>query len=81
MFDRIEKKTGVKMDDILKLAKSLKDADFKDEKTVRSIISKVSSMAKKPVTKEKEDMLVQTILSGKVPKDLTQLGEMLKKKK
>lgn len=81
MFGNIEKKTGVKMEEVLKLAKSLRHADFQDEKTVREVIKKVGSLANKPVSKQKEDMLVKTIISGKVPKDFSTLEKMLKKKK
>lgn len=81
MFGNIEKKTGVKMEEVLKLAKSLRHADFQDEKTVREVIKKVSALANKPVSKQKEDMLVKTIINGKVPKDFSSLEKMLKKKK
>ncbi|ARI77381.1 stage VI sporulation protein F [Halobacillus mangrovi] len=81
MFGNIEKKTGVKMEEVLKLAKSLRNADFQDEKTVREVIKKVGALANKPVSKQKEDMLVKTIINGKVPKDFSSLEKMLKKKK
>ncbi|KHE72690.1 stage VI sporulation protein F [Halobacillus sp. BBL2006] len=81
MFGNIEKKTGVKMEDVMKLANSLKYADFQDEKTVRDVIKKVSKLANKPVSKQKEDMLVKTITSGKVPKDFSSIEKMLGKKK
>ena len=34
-FKSVEKKTGVNMKDVLDLANSLQNANFKDEKTVR----------------------------------------------
>ena len=34
-FKNVEKKTGVNMKDIMDLANSLQNANFKDEKTVR----------------------------------------------
>ncbi|RDY66537.1 stage VI sporulation protein F [Halobacillus trueperi] len=81
MFEKIEKKTGVKMTEVFKLAQSLQGANFKDEKTVRNVVKKVSSMANKSVSKEKEDMIVKAILGGKVPKDLASMEKMLSKKK
>jgi len=39
-FKSIEKKTGVNMKDVLDLANSLQNANFKDEKTVRSVIKR-----------------------------------------
>ena len=50
-FKNIEKKTGVNMKDIMDLANSLQNANFKDEKTVRSVIKRVSKIANKPVSK------------------------------
>ncbi|WP_460267473.1 stage VI sporulation protein F, partial [Clostridium tertium] len=38
-FKNIEKKTGVKMQDVMNLAGSLQNANFKDENTVRSVIN------------------------------------------
>ncbi|MBA2173978.1 stage VI sporulation protein F [Halobacillus locisalis] len=81
MFGNIEKKTGVKMDDIMKLAQSLQNADFQDEKTVRKVIRKVSALANKPVSKKKEDALVKAIVNGNVPKDMSSIEKMLGNKK
>lgn len=81
LFDKFEKKTGVKMDEVFKLAQSLQGANFKDEKTIRNVIKKVSSLANRPVSKEKENMIVKAILDGKVPKDMASMEKMMKKKK
>ena len=50
-FKNVEKKTGVNMKDILDLANSLQNANFKDEKTVRHVIQRVSKIANKPCFK------------------------------
>ncbi|WP_028782426.1 stage VI sporulation protein F [Thalassobacillus devorans] len=81
MFNNFEKKTGVKMDEVMKLAQSLQGANFKDEKTIRNVINKVSRLANKPVSKSKEDMIVKAILNDKVPKDLSSIEKMIKKKR
>ncbi|PYZ97459.1 stage VI sporulation protein F [Alteribacter lacisalsi] len=81
MFKGFEKKTGVKMDSVIKLANSVKNANFKDEATVRDLIQRVSKLANRKITKEKEDQLVQTILSGKTPKDLGAIKKMMDEKK
>ncbi|WP_409254086.1 stage VI sporulation protein F [Bacillus sp. SCS-153A] len=81
MFGNFEKKTGVKMDDIMKLAQSFQNTNFKDEKQVRTMIKKVAQLANKPVSREKEEMLVQAITSGKVPKDMNEIQKMMNKKK
>lgn len=79
LFDNIEKKTNVKKDDIFKLADSVKDANFQDEKTVRQLIKQVSALAGKPVTKEKEDKIVNAIINNNMPMDINTIGKMFKK--
>ncbi len=79
VFNNIEKKSGVNMSEILKLADSLKNADFNDEKTVRKIVRRVGKIANRNVSKEQEDKLVKAITSGKVPKDMNALAKMMKK--
>jgi hypothetical protein len=54
LFGSLEKKTGVKVTEVMKLAQSLQNSNFKDEKTVRSVIHQVSSLAKKPVPKKQK---------------------------
>lgn len=78
MFGNIEKKTGVNMNEILKLANSLSNANFKDEKTVRRVIQQVAQLAGRRVSKEKEDMIVKSILNNNVPLDLNALTKMMK---
>jgi hypothetical protein len=79
LFDNIEKKTNVKMDDVFKLADSVKDANFKDENTVRQLIQQVSTLAGKTVDKEKEDKIVKSIIDNNMPMDLNTIGKMFKK--
>jgi hypothetical protein len=62
-FKNIEKKTGVNMKDIFDLANSLQNANFKDEKTVRNVIRRVSQIANKPVNKDMEDQIVKSIVN------------------
>ncbi|HHW37048.1 MAG TPA: stage VI sporulation protein F [Bacillales bacterium] len=80
MFGNIEKKTGVNMGEILKLANSLSNANFKDENTVRRVIQQVAQLAGKRVPKEKEDMLVKSIISNNMPMDLNALTKMMNNK-
>lgn len=70
LFDKIEKKTKVGKDTILKLARELQDGDFKNENTLRNIISEISEITGKEVSKEKEDKIVNMVINDKVPKDI-----------
>ncbi|QQF62506.1 sporulation-specific transcription regulator SopVIF [Bacillus mojavensis] len=79
-FKNIEKKTGVNMQDVMNLAGSLQNANFKDENTVRSVIKRVAQMANRRVPKELEDKIVQSITSGKEKLDFGTISKMLDSK-
>ena len=70
IFERIEKKTNVNKDTIIKLAKELENGNFKDENTLRNIIGEISAITGNTVSKEKEDKIVNMVISDKVPKDI-----------
>lgn len=80
-FKNIEQKTGVRMKDIMELANSLQNANFKDERTVRGIIQRVSALANKPVPRQLEDQIVQSIVKDGQKLDMQTITDMLNKKK
>lgn len=79
-FDNVEKKTGVKMNDVFKLADSLQTANFQDEQTVRKVIAQVAQMAGKKVPKEREDKIVEAITKNNTPLDISTISNMINKK-
>ncbi len=79
-FKNVEKKTGVNMNDIFELANSLQNANFKDEKTVRGVIRRVSQIANKPVSKETEDKIVSSIVAEGKQLDFGTIAQMINKK-
>ncbi|MFC0188528.1 stage VI sporulation protein F [Fictibacillus aquaticus] len=79
-FDNIEKKTSVKKDDIFKLAQSVSHSNLGDERTIRMLVSQVASLAGVPVSKQKEDQIVQAVLNNKVPLDFAALSKMFEAK-
>lgn len=80
LFKNIEKKTGVNMKDVFDLANSLQGANFQDENTVRNVIQRVSHMARKPVSKDLEDKIVNSIVNGKEKLDFGTIAKMINKK-
>lgn len=80
-FKNIEKKTGVNMKDIFDLANSLQNANFKDEKTVRNVIRRVSQIANKPVSKEMEEQIVKSIVNDGKQLDFNTIANMMNNKK
>lgn len=72
-FNKVEKKTKVNKDTIIDLAKKLQGGNMKDESTLREVISTLSKMTGKKVSKEQEDKIVSTIVSDKVPKNIDKM--------
>lgn len=72
-FNKVEKKTKVNKDTIIGLAKKLQDGNMKDENTLREVISTLSLMTGKSVSKEQEDKIINTIVSDKVPKNIDKM--------
>ena len=73
VFDKVENKTHVDKATILELAKQINDNGLKDEKTLKSVIRKLSVITGKNVSKEMEEKIINTILEDKVPKDVEKM--------
>ena len=73
LFNKIEQKTNINKETILKLADKLQKNDMKDENTIREIINDISNLTGKEVSKEKADKIVNAIKNDKVPKNLDKM--------
>lgn len=69
------------MKDVLDLANSLQGANFQDEATVRSVIKRVSAIAGKPVNKEMEDKIIQSVVQDGNQIDFSTISNMINKNK
>ncbi|MRH41405.1 stage VI sporulation protein F [Aquibacillus halophilus] len=65
MFKNVEKKTGVDMQSISKVANSFNGKNVQDENTARQLVRQVGKLAGKKVPKETEDMIVKMLSNGK----------------
>ena len=72
-FKKVEKKTKVDKDTLVHLAEKLQNGNMKDEKTIREVIATLSKMTGKPVSKEREDKIIETIVEDKVPKSIDKM--------
>lgn len=79
LFDKIQKNAKINPEDIYKIAESVKHADFTDEKTVRKLIQQLSKLANRPVPKDKEDKIVESIIKNKMPMDSKSLNQFFDK--
>lgn len=80
LFKNVEKKTGVNMQDIFQLAQSLQNTNLQDEKNIREVIRKVSEVANKPVAKELENQIIQSIVKDGKSMDFNTISKMINKK-
>lgn len=78
IFDHLKKNANIDADEVFSVANSVQSADFTDEKTVRRLIRQLSKMANKPVSKQKEDKIVEAITKQNMPLDMNTLGKFLK---
>lgn len=73
IFETVEKKTNVKKEDILKLAKRISGQDLTDDDNLRSLIKDVAKLAGKEVSKEKEEKIISAVKKDKVPHQMSDL--------
>ena len=69
-FDKVKKKTNVDKETILSLANKLQQGNMKDEKTLKEVISEISKMTGREVSKEKEQTIIDAVINDKVPQNL-----------
>lgn len=72
-FNKVEKKTKVDKKTILGLAEKLQKGNMKDEKTLREIISTLSEMTGKKISKEQSDKIISKVVDGNVPQNIDKM--------
>lgn len=72
-FSKVQKKTKVDKDTIISLAEKLSKGNMKDEKTLREVISTLSKMTGKDVSKQQEDKIIEKIVNDKVPNNVEKM--------
>lgn len=74
-FKKVENKTNVDKGTILDLANKLQNGNMKDETTLKEVISTLSQMTGKKVTKEQEEKIINTVMNDQVPQNLDKYYE------
>ena len=73
IFKKVQDKTNSEKSTILTLAQKLQNANMKDEQTIRNVISEISNITGKEVSKEKADKIVNAIINDKVPTNIDKM--------
>lgn len=72
-FNKVERKTNVGKDTILKLAKKLQENDLKNENTLREVINELSDLTGRTVSEEKKNKIIEAVQNDNVPKDIDKM--------
>ena len=72
-FKKVEKKTNVDKDTIIKLANKLQNGNMKDEKTLKEVIGTLSQMTSRTVSKEQEEKIINAVVNDKVPNNIDKM--------
>ena len=67
------KKTKVKKETIISLAKKLSEGNMKDESTLKEVIETLSKATGKPVSEATCDKIIKTIQDDKVPNNVEKM--------
>jgi len=73
LFNKIEKKTNINKETIMALANKIQKNNMKDESTLREVIQELSDLTGKPVSKEKEDKIINSIINNQVPNNVDKM--------
>ncbi len=69
-FKKVENKTNVDKETILSLANKLQNDNMKDEKTLKEVITTLSKITGKSVSKEQEEKIINTVMNDKIPTNI-----------
>lgn len=73
LFNKIEQKTNINKETIIKLANKIQKNNMKDEQTLHEVIQDISKLTGKEVSKEKENKIIEAIINDKVPKNIDKM--------
>lgn len=74
LFNKVEKKTNVKKNDIINLAKSIQNKNMSDENNLRELIHTIAIMAGKDVDKEKEDKIINAVKNNQINDEIKKMN-------
>ena len=75
LFNKVEKKTNVKKNDIINLAKSIQNKNMNDENNLRDLIHTIATMAGKEVDKEKEDKIINAVKNNQINDEIKKMSK------
>ncbi len=75
LFNKVEKKTNVKKNDIINLAKSIQNKNMADETNLRELIHTIAAMAGKEVDKDKEEKIINAVKNNQINEEIKKMNK------
>lgn len=73
IIDQIEENSHISVHEIYRIANSIQNEDLRDEATVRSLVRQLSRLAGRPISPEKENDIVRSIIQNEIPSSMESL--------
>ncbi len=73
IMEEIEDRSNISIDEIYNIAHSIQFDDLSDEATIRSLVRRLSNLANRPISKDKENQIVRSIINNEIPSSMDSL--------
>lgn len=73
LLNRVENKTKVNKESLLKIVSSLNEGNMKDKDTLLGVIDELSSLTGKYVSNEKKEKIINMVINDKIPSNIDKM--------
>ena len=73
LLKRVENKTKVNKESLLKIVSSLNEGNMKDKDTLLGVIDELSSLTGKYVSDEKKEKIINMVINDKIPSNIDKM--------
>lgn len=73
LLNRVENKTKVNKESLLKIVSSLNEGNMKDRDTLLGVIDELSSLTGKYVSDEKKEKIINMVINDKIPSNIDKM--------
>ncbi|MEI3610799.1 stage VI sporulation protein F [Pseudogracilibacillus sp. SO30301A] len=73
IMEEIEDRSNISIDEIYNIAHAIQYDDLSDEKTIRYLVRRLSNLANRPISKDKENQIVRSIINNEIPSSMESL--------
>lgn len=77
MLEKIEANSHISAAEIYDVARSIQHENLTNENVIRPLVRKLAKLANKPLSPEKEDQIVQSVLQNEIPSSLKGLNRFI----